>query len=56
MFDTFKLRQKRCAVIVTLKAQQRDTQIARFLKVNWYFIIKVLKELEATDGDLTAAA
>lgn len=55
MVNSKQVRQqmKMHSAIITLKA---DLQIARFLKIAQSFVIKVGKELEATDGNSTAVA
>ena len=49
-------QMKRHAVIVAIKAQHDDTEIARFLKVARSFVAKVRKHLEAADRDPALAA
>lgn len=44
---------KRHAVIVALKAEHHDWEIAHLLKVASSFVVKVCKELEAADVDST---
>ena len=47
---------KRHAVIVAIMAQHTDLQIAQFLKVARSFVYKVRKELEVSDGKISAVA
>lgn len=47
---------KRHTVIIILKALQNETEIAHFIKVGQSFIVKIQKELKATDEDPTSVA
>ena len=43
-------------MLIVLKGQHWDTEIARFMEVGRSFVVKVRKELEAAYGDLISAA
>ena len=50
------LQMKRHAIIIALKSEHSDLEIANFLKVARSFVHKVRKELEASDGNVSPVA
>jgi len=47
---------KRHAVIVAIHANHSDLKISRFLKVARFFVNKVRRELEVSDGNVESVA
>lgn len=49
----FSQQRKMHVIIVALIVDYSDLAIACFPKVEWSFVVKVRKQLEATEGDST---